>query len=356
MGTIVTLRREIDNQAIAHAFYNPHSLIAARVVTRNVGEEVDEAFFERRIRAAISRRSLLAQRRNAVRLVHGESDFLPGLIIDRFDDIVSFQCLSAGFDTRIDMLISILQRVLHPRAIVEKNDSHLRKLEGLPIRESMLVGSETTAHIFDEAGTKYAVDVLSGQKTGFFLDQMENRTRTRAYVAKGDSALDLFCNEGGFALNLALAGASHVVAVDSSKTALDHLASNAVLNGVSEKIKGIEADIFEYLKAPQDPFDVVVLDPPGLVRSKKEIATARKAYVNLNTNAMKLVKPEGILVTASCSHHIPSELFHEIIRESGRRAHRQITILEERGAGIDHPRLASMIETEYLKVLYIRVH
>ena len=355
-GAIVTLVREADGSLIGHAFYNPHSLIAARLLTRNVNEVIDEAFFAQRIAAAAAHRTLLLQRQNAARLVHGESDFLPGLIVDRFSDILSYQIVSAGFELRKEMIVSLLKELFQLRSIVEKNNSNLRKLEGLPLEEKIVDGSETQVEIHDAADTRYTIDVLTGQKTGFFLDQMENRVRVRDFIHQGDRVLDLFSNEGGFALNAALAGAKSVTAVDASRSALDKLIANAELNRIRECVTTEALDCFDYLQQSNDEFDLVILDPPALAKSRKDIHAAMKGYLALNTNAMKRIRPGGVLVTASCSHHISIEMLLDIIREAGSRARRAITILEERGAGIDHPILASMPETSYLKLFILRIH
>lgn len=355
-GSVVTLARE-DGSPIGNAFYHPHSLIAARVLTRDSRTEIDRAFFSTRIAQSAARRTQLAERRNAIRLVHGESDFLPGLIVDRFNDILSFQVTSAGIEAVKETIVEILIEQFSPRSIIEKNVSNLRKLEGLPNISQVIHGSETSAEIRDAAGTRFQIDVLEGQKTGFYLDQMENRTRIRDFVAKGSSVLDLFANEGGFSLNAALAGASSVTAVDVSQTALGHVRTNAELNGVRDQIRTVEADVFDYLRqAEPQNYDLVIVDPPALAKNRKDIATARKAYVALNTNAMKQTRPDGVLVSCSCSHHVPRELLLEVIREAGRKARRSITVLEERGAGIDHPILAAMPETSYLKVFILRIH
>ncbi len=354
-GSVVKLVREKDGSPIALAFFNPRSLIAARILTHDCREEIDEAFFERRLRQAAARRELLLHRRNAVRLVHGESDFLPGLIIDQFADIISYQTLSAGFELRREMLVGLVRKIWQPRSIIEKNSSHLRTLEGLPIVEQVVLGTETVTEIHDAAGTRFSVDVLAGQKTGFFLDQMENRSRLRDFIPPGAKALDLFSNEGGFALNAARASASHVLAVDASESALARLNTNAELNAVGDKISTLATDCFQFVRECRDKYDVIVVDPPALAKSRKDTAAARKGYVTLNTQAMKMLQPGGILMTASCSHHIAREDFFEIIRESGRRAKRAITVLEERAAGVDHPVLAAMPETSYLKCFILGV-
>jgi 23S rRNA (cytosine1962-C5)-methyltransferase len=354
-GEIVTLVRERDDSPIGHAFFHPHSLIAARILTRNTSEAIDTDFFVRRIREAAAKRELLLQRRNAARLIHGESDFLPGLILDKFNDVLAFQIVSAGMEKRKDDILNILQKEFSPRTIIEKNNSHLRQLEGLEQVEQIVFGDDAHAEFHDAAGTLYRADILAGQKTGFFLDQMENRTRLRDFVTPGANVLDLFSNEGGFALNAALAGAARIVAADISKSALEKLRTNAELNGVST-IETREADCFDLIRdAPPNEFDVIVLDPPALTRSKKELPQARRAYLNLNTNAIRAIKPNGIVLTASCSHHFTREMFFDTITEAARRAKRSVQVLEERGAGIDHPLLLAMPETAYLKVFILRV-
>jgi 23S rRNA (cytosine1962-C5)-methyltransferase len=352
-GSVVTLVREKGGDAIAHALYNPHSLIAARILTRDVSEKIDPDFFARRLSETTARRELLMTRRNAVRLVHGEADFLPGLIVDKFNDVISLQIVSAGMEAQKDVIVSLLKEKFSPRAIVEKNNSHLRTLEGLPQREEIVFGENAEAEFHDDAGTIFCANILAGQKTGFFLDQMENRTRLRDFISTGASVLDLFSNEGGFALNAAKAGAASVTAVDISKSALEHVKSNASLNGMD--VETLEADCFDFIRESNERHDVVVLDPPALTKSKKELPQARKAYVTLNQNAMRLTKPGGILLTASCSHHLTRELFLDVLRESAKRARREVAILEERAAGIDHPTLLAMPEAAYLKVFILRV-
>ena len=354
-GSIVRLIREFDNKPFALAFYHPNSLIAARIITRDVTKEIAEAFFRSRIERAAERRAFLLKERNAVRLIHGESDFLPGLIVEKYNDIITFQITSAGMELHKEVIVNLLRDIFSPVTIIEKNKSHLRKLEGLTEMEQIVYGSETDTIIHDEAGTKFAVSLLKGQKTGFYLDQMENRTAFARYVKQNDRVLDLFSNEGGFALNAANKGAD-VIAVDASENAIEALNKNAGLNGVAEKIKTVTGDCFDYLKETKEKFDAVILDPPSLLRSKKELNTAKKAYFNLHKNAMKCIKQEGILGTASCSHHFTRELFLETIREAASENGRAVTILEERGAGADHPVLAMMPETEYLKMFILRIH
>src|SRR5579872_5256869 len=206
-GSIVRLIRENDNKPFALGFYHPHSLISARIISRDVSREIDADFFRSRIKEALERRTFILKERSAARIIHGESDFLPGLIVEKYNDLLTFQITSAGMELQKDLIVTLLKELFSPQAIIEKNTSHLRKLEGLPEIEQIVFGSETETIIHDSHGIKFAVSLLKGQKTGFYLDQMENRTAFARYVKQNDDVLDLFSNEGGFALNAATKGA-----------------------------------------------------------------------------------------------------------------------------------------------------
>jgi 23S rRNA (cytosine1962-C5)-methyltransferase len=320
-----------------------------------VSEVVDSEFFKKKIEESSARRKFFEKERNAIRLVHGESDLLPGLIVEKYNDIITFQITSAGMDARKDEIISVLDEMFQPRSIIEKNLSHLRKLEGLTEQEGLVKGTESEVEFHDALGTKFQVDLLKAQKTGAYLDQMDNRTAIRRYIPEGAKVLDLFTNTGGFGLNMALAGADEVTAVDQSDDALISLSKNADLNRVTEKIKAVHTDCFSFIKECKDTFDVVVLDPPSLLRSKKELKTAEQAYYMLHRDAMKCLRSGGILITASCSHHFSREMFLECIRRASSEVRRSIIILEERAAGADHPVHPMMPETEYLKLFVLSV-
>lgn len=354
-GSVVRLVRESDKKPIALAFYHPHSLIACRIISGDVTIDIDRDFFKKRIESAFKRREYILKERSAARIIHGESDFLPGLIVEKYNDILTFQITSAGIEAQKNLIVELLGEFFSPVSIIEKNRSHLRKLEELPEIERVIYGSETDTIVKDSGGTQFAVSLLKGQKTGFYLDQMENRVSLTRYLKQTDSVLDLFSNEGGFALNAAKVS-SNVVAVDASEEALLAAKYNAELNGSGERIEYVSGDCFEFLKENSGKFDAVILDPPSLVRSKKELATAKKAYYHLHKNAIASTRAEGILATASCSHHFTRDLFLETIREAIRESKRAVTILEERGAASDHPVLAAMPETEYLKMFILRVH
>ena len=346
-GDVIELLRH-DEKFLGVGFYNPHSLIAFRLLSREP-EAVTFEFFEQRISRALQLRKRLYPEAESFRLVHGEADFLPGLIIDKYNEYLSLQTLAVGMDRRLTLLCDVLESLFHPKAIVERNESPLRTLEQLPQKKEVLRGTIGQT-IISENGAKFKVSLLEGQKTGFFLDQRDNRLAVQRYV-KNASVLDCFCNEGGFAIYAARGGASRVCALDSSETAIANAKVNATINEVPQ-IEFETADVFERLPKlfeEGERFDVVILDPPSFSRNKKTVATALKGYKEINAGALKLINPGGILVTASCSHHVTAESFIESIEAAARVAHRSLQMLEWRGAAADHPTLPVMPETGYLK-------
>jgi len=347
-GDIVRIRAR-GGKPIGTGFYNPHSLIACRVLTAS-DEEIDFDFFRRRIGSALELRRKLYPSAETFRLVHGESDYLPGLVIDKYNDLVTVQTLSAGMDARLTLICDVLESLLAPAGIIERNESALRALEGLESKKGVLRGSASTT-VVSEYGIKYEVDPLEGQKTGFFLDQRENRKAFRRY-ARGGDVLDCFCNEGGFSLNAAYGDAASVTGVDVSEGSVARAASNASLNHLSEKASFTAMDAFDFLRSAQEgkrSFDVVNLDPPSFARNKKSVPAARKGYARINAAALRLIKKGGILTTSSCSHHLQEEVFLEIVARAASEAGRKIRLLEWRGAAPDHPVHPSMPETRYLK-------
>lgn len=347
-GDIVELRSHAGT-LLGLGFYNPHSLIAVRLLTRRP-DEIDFRFFSGRIESAMLLRQKLYPSSETFRLIHGESDLLPGLIVDKYNDTLSVQTLSYGMDRRLTLICDVLESLFHPRGIIERNDVPARSLEGLEERKGILRGEASQATIV-EYEIQYTVDLLEGQKTGFFLDQRENRRAIRRY-AKGMRVLDCFCNEGGFTLNAARAGATEAIGIDASERAIRRAAENSTLNNLAEKTTFQSRDCFDYMKeATQkgEKFDLIVLDPPSFTKSKKSVGQARKGYRELHAYAFRLLNPDGILATASCSQHVFEETFLEIIHESARAAGRTISLLEWRGAAPDHPMLPGMPETRYLK-------
>lgn len=347
-GDIVDLR-DHAGRLLGKGFYNPHSLISLRLLTRE-DEEIDFGFFERRIRHALTLRKRLYPASRTYRLVHGEGDFLPGLVIDKYEEYFSVQAFSFGMDARLTLICDVLDSLFRPKGIVERNESSARTLEGLAERKGILRGTIAPV-IVTERDIKYQVDILDGQKTGLFLDQRENRPLIRRY-ASGTRVLDCFCNDGGFALHAAKAGAREVHGVDSSEPAVARAQRNAELNTLKAKCSFHSRDVFEFLKtkiAEKETYDIIVLDPPSFAKSRRTVATAKRGYREINENAMHLLSDGGILATASCSHHIPREMFLDMISESARRAGRRVQLLELQGAAPDHPVLPAMPETEYLK-------
>ena len=337
-----------DGRFIGVGFYHAHSLIAVRVLT-SVHEEIGPGFFESRIRTAERLRRRLFPDAETFRLVHGESDFLPGLVIDKYNEYLALQVFSAGMEKRLPMICDVLESLYHPKAIVARNDLPMRSLEQLPLQSEVLRGTPEPTIVVD-GGVKYSVDIQAGQKTGFYLDQRMNRQTVRR-LAPGSTVLDCFCNEGGFALNAAIGGAAQVTGIDLSEAALSRARVNAGLNQFTN-ISFLNGDVFDLLKHYQSNgarFDLVILDPPSFTKSKKTVASALKGYRQINTLGLQILSPGGFLVTASCSHHISEEEFLEAIRRSAQKAARRVQLLEFGGAAPDHPVLPSMPETAYLK-------
>lgn len=336
------------HKVLGVGFFNRSSLISFRLLSLD-HEEITFEFFERRIQRSLQLRQTLFPNSETFRLVNGESDFLPGLIIDKYNEYLCLQALSYGMDKRMTLICDVLESMFHPRALIERNDSALRALEQLPERSGVLRGTLDET-ILDEHGVKFKVDLLNGQKTGFFLDQRENRMNIRRYT-KEARVLDCFCYEGGFSLNAASAKASHVEGVDQSAGAIARAKKNAHINELENVTFG-QADAFDYLKVQVDGqkrYDVVILDPPSFARSKKHVATALKGYREINALALKLVDAGGFLVSASCSHHITEESFLESVESAARKSRRSIQLVQFTGASPDHPVIPNMSETRYLK-------
>lgn len=337
-------------------FYNPRSLIAIRMLG-NEKLNPDLEFFRNRIAAAARLRERLYPGSTLYRLVHGESDYLPGLIIDRYDSLFAVQTLSAGMDRRMDIICDAIETLFSPSGIVERNDSALRALEGLNESKRVVRGTTGIIQIRDHDLT-YETDLLEGQKTGLFLDQRENHRALRRYV-KGMKVLDVFCNAGGFALNALAGGAAFATAVDDSETALEMFRRHLELNNFSQSsveiVKGDAFKVLDSFRAEGRQFDVIIVDPPSFAPNKKSLPAAMRAYVEINSVAMRLLPSEGILVSASCSHHVESDNFVSMLQHAATSSGRKASLLELRGASADHPVLASMPETKYLKCAFLAV-
>ena len=352
----------------ARGFFNPGSKIAVQVLTRDENETIDRDFFRRRLEAAWAfRRSLGFE--NACRVVFGESDGLPGLTVDRFGDVLVAQTLSFGMDRWKDILFPLLLQALREdgqdvRAIYERNDDSLRDKEGLAQGKGFFplpgeaVPTETVTQIV-ENGVKYTVDFENGQKTGFFLDQKYNR-KAVARLSAGKRVLDCFTHTGSFALNAAKGGAAAVTAVDISQAAVELVAENAALNGLTEVVTPRAADIFDLLPAlaaqpGKAPYDFIILDPPAFTKSRKTVPAAMRGYKELNYRAMKLLPRGGYLATCSCSHFATPELFEGMLRAAAQDAGVQLRQIESRQQSPDHPILWNVPETNYLKFYLFQV-
>jgi 23S rRNA (cytosine1962-C5)-methyltransferase len=347
-GDLVELARH-DGKFLGLGFYHPHSLIAFRFLTSE-REEIGFDFFERRIRQACELRKRIYPHSPMFRIVHGESDYLPGLVIDKYGDYISLQTYSSGMDSRLTLICDVLESVFRPKGIVERNESPLRALEGLLLRKGILRGRVEPC-ILQDNDIQYEIDVLEGQKTGFYLDQRENRKSIRRF-SEGARVLDCFCNDGGFALNAAVRGASSVLGVDISEPAVRRAERNASLGKFDSTCCFKSADVLSTLEdsvKKKEVFDLVILDPPSFTKSRKNLPAAKKGYKEINTNAMRLLREGGVLATSSCSHHLSEDSFLDVLCESAVAAGRKIQLIEWRGAAPDHPVLPSMPETKYLK-------
>jgi len=352
-GALVTVLDD-GGKRLGVALYSSSSQIAIRMLSRDPAPDLP-SLLRQRIRAAIAYRERLVDSTDACRLVFSEADFLPGLIADRYNDIVSLQILTQAMDAEPARAATVfqLQESLKSAAIVERVDPRVRELEQLPPRPSRLLQGEKTQTTFTMNGVRFHFDALAGQKTGAFLDQRENYAAAARY-AHGE-ALDVFCYQGGFALHLAQAGAQ-VTGVDSSRPALEVADQNAALNG--REIEWIEANAFDLLKdyaAAGRQYHTIVLDPPAFAKTKSNLPTALRGYKELNLRALKMLRPGGILVTCSCSYHVNEADFLAIVAEAARDAHRSARVLERRGQAKDHPVLLTVPETSYLKCLILSV-
>ena len=352
-GAMVSVK-DHRSKFVGTALYSTASQIALRIISNEAVPDLS-ALIRQRINNALEYRELLVRDTDAYRVIFSEGDFLPGLIVDRYNDLLSLQVLTQAMDTepiRQTVLGELTDR-LKPESIAERVDPKIRELEQLPPRASGLLLGEKNSTIFTMNGLKFHYDALSGQKTGAFLDQRENYAAAAQY-ARGE-ALDVFCYHGGFALHMA-EKCSKVTGVDSSRPALEVAERNAALNG--REIEWIEANAFDLLRdyaAAGNKYDVIVLDPPAFAKSKKNLDTALRGYKELNLRALKMLRPGGTLVTCSCSYHVSPAQFQEVVADSARDVHRNLRLLENRTQAKDHPILLTVPETAYLKCFLLSV-
>ncbi len=340
-----------ENQSFGLAFFNPNSLISCRLL-KSENENIKDLLIER-IKESKKLRETLLSNSQSYRLIYGESDFLPGLIIDKYEDYFVIQILSYGFEVRKDLIKDALLSIYpKTKGIIHRANSKLREIEGLPNQDEVLFGKIPDSILIDDAGIKLSISINNGQKTGYFLDQVQNRHIIRK-ISKNKSVLDCYCNIGGFGLNAIKGGASEVTFVDVSDTAIHNTKINLELNQF-ENYNLFTKDVFEFLPeliSRGSKYDIVILDPPAFAKSKKSIFTAEAAYGKLNKFGIKLLNNNGYLITSSCSHHIDERKFIEIVSRELAKSGRRAKLVYRGGHSPDHPIHPAMPETEYLKYL-----
>ncbi|EST56400.1 SAM-dependent methyltransferase [Brevibacillus panacihumi W25] len=377
---------------LAKGYINPASQILVRILSYDPDEKIDYAFFLRKIREASEFRTRFVDNPRACRVLYGEADFLPGLIVDRYEDVLVAQVLSLGMEMRLDWIRDALVEVYQPQGIYLRNDVPVREREGLEQGKGVLYGECPREVTIEENGLKYIVDIMEGQKTGFFYDQRENRASIqplmkgwgknhgitlqqveseqklvpvdkRGKVIKnpfwdGAEVLECFTHTGSFTLNACKFGAKKVTALDISEHAIETAKRNITLNGYLHRVDFVVANAFDYLRQQVEAersWDVVILDPPAFAKSRSAVKGAVRGYKDINLNGMKLVRPGGYLVTASCSYHMSPELFLETIQEAAMDAKKILRLIEWRGAGKDHPQISGADEGHYLKFAIFEV-
>ncbi len=353
-GSVVRLR-SVEGEFLGVGYVNPRCTIAVRVCSRE-DRELDAGFFRARLRDAIALRADLDDAGTDVyRLINGEGDFLPGFVVDRFGDVLVLQCLTAGADALREHLVEALREQLQPSAVVDFSRGSVRRAEGLSDRTEVLFGTVPDRVMATEFGMAVTVTPGTGQKTGYFCDQRDNRARLGA-SSRGKRVLDAFCYSGGFAISAALGGARHVVAVDSSRPALGLVDENLRANRIEDGLVEVRrAKVAEYLRSCTESFDTVVLDPPPLVRRKNDLRAGIRGYRDLNQWAMRRLDSGGTLYTFTCSQHVDNENFRRALTEAAASARREVQVLDTLGPGPDHPVAAAHIEGEYLRGYMLRV-
>ena len=359
-GDIVAVH-DFDGYGLGKGFINRNSKIRVRMMTRNRHQEIDEAFLKMRVQEAWDYRKKVSDT-GSCRVIFGEADFLPGLVVDKFSDVLVVQSLALGIDRLKDQIVELLKEVLAAdgikiRGVYERSDAKVRRQEGMELYKGFIGEAFDTNVEIEENGVRYMVDVKDGQKTGFFLDQKYNRKAIQ-HLCKDAKVLDCFTHTGSFALNAGYGGAKEVTGVDASELAVEQATLNSKLNGMEDRVKFICRDVFELLPELEEKgekFDVVILDPPAFTKSRKSVKNAVKGYREINLRAMKLVRDGGFLATCSCSHFMTYELFTQTIHQAARNVHKRLRQVEYRTQAPDHPILWAAEESYYLKFYVFQV-
>lgn len=346
-----------EGKLLGQGYLNPRSQIAIRILTFDE-REINAGFFEKRIKDAhLLRQRFLPADTNAYRVIHAEGDFLPGLIVDRYGDYLVVQFLTAGMEKWKNEIVSILQKETQVKGIFSRDDSEWREYEGLEKRIGKLWGEAPPDFVeIQENGLPFIVDIHKGQKTGFFLDQRSNR-KLISEISKGKRVLNCFAYTGGFSVYAMKGGASQAVSVDSSRDAINSARENFRLNGLPiSEADFVEEDVFDYLRASRQEFDLIILDPPAFCKNKNQIMQASRGYKDINLYAMKKLPKGGLLFTCSCSSYIDPDLFQKIVFAAAKDARRRVRIIAKTSHGFDHPINIYHPEGEYLKGLLCEVH
>jgi 23S rRNA (cytosine1962-C5)-methyltransferase len=354
-GQPVTIQAS-NGKFIGTGYINPHVLLCARLVSRDPEHPLSPSLLVHRLNVALSLRERLYER-PFYRLVHGEGDGLPGLIVDRYGDLCVAQLTTAGMDQRQEEVLAALQKVLKPKAVLWRNDSPVREIEGLERYVADATGAVPDTVIVEEDGLQFQVAPRTGQKTGWFYDQRDNRARLDRYV-RDRRVLDVFSYVGAWGIRAAVRGAREVLCVDSSAPALELAATNAVLNKVSDRVQFQQGDAFEVLKAlreARERFDVVIVDPPAFIKRRKDLKEGTLAYRRINEMAMQVLERDGLLMSCSCSQLFPRDALEQTLLQAARHLDRNLVILEQGRQGPDHPVPPAIPETDYLKTLIARV-
>lgn len=346
------------NVFLGRGYFNSRSKIRLRVMTRHNDEAVDAALLQRRLISALARRQRLYPTASSLRLVHAEGDGLPGLTVDRYEDVLVMQCAALGLELQHDTIVRLLREVTGLDRLYIRNDLSVRRNDGLEPGKAFYAEPFPTSMRIREHGLTFEIDLATGHKTGFYLDQADNRLALHALVPAGSVVLDAFCYTGAFALHAVVAGASQAIGLDSSAEILQHAQRNAELNNVSDRCQFVAVNVFDHLRQLQkreQRFDVIILDPPSFTRHRHTVPQALSGYKEINLRALRLLRPGGVLLTFTCSYYVDRVGFEAMLLAAARDAKRQLIVRQRFSQALHHPEVMAIPETQYLKGLAVEV-